>query len=80
MLALLGATPGTISIDVGAGSVSYTDSLGNTVLVDSGFTANSGTDEGGNTITVSITVIDRFCGDGICDSYLGETPSTCGDC
>jgi hypothetical protein len=77
--ALLGATPGTVSVDVGAGTVTLTDALGNAVSVSSGAAANSGTSSNGNPIDVSITAIGRYCGDGICDPYLGESASTCAE-
>lgn len=81
VLNLLGGTPGTVSVDVAAGTVSFTDNAGNVVTVQTGFTANSGTDASGDTIRVTTTIIDRFCGDGLCDAYLGESAATCAaDC
>jgi hypothetical protein len=77
VVALLGAEAGTVSVDVGTGAVSFTDGSGTTVSITTGNTGNSGTDANGNTITVTTTVIDRFCGDGICDAYLDEQADTC---
>jgi hypothetical protein len=54
--------------------------LGNVVFVESGVTAITSTDNDGNPVTVITTVIDRYCGDGICDPYLGENAGNCRDC
>ena len=81
IMRLLGVTPGTASVDVGNGTVTFTDLGGNSVSVTAGFTATSGTDTSGSPIVVTITVLERFCGDSICDAYLDETSSTCtADC
>jgi len=80
ILALLGTTPGTVSVDVGVGTVIVTDNLGNVVFVESGVTAVSSTDNYGNPVAVITMVIDRYCGDGICDPYLGENAENCRDC
>jgi hypothetical protein len=78
---LLGATPGTVSVDVGAGTITFSDGLGNVVTVASGSKANSGTSSSGNPIVVTIQTTDRLCGDDVCDPYLGESAATCArDC
>jgi hypothetical protein len=79
--ALLGTEPGTVSVDVGAGTVTVTDALGNAVSVSSGAAASSGTSSNGSPIVVSISAIGRYCGDGICDAYMGEGAGNCAaDC